>query len=81
MAPSRADAHFPTSRSAWQASQIVAFGIFSSYVEFAYLIAGVINSPLFFLVHSVAVAAGNLQVLMIQACSQKLCARCTALAQ
>ena len=48
MDPARAVADFRGERSAWQVSQIVAFGIFSSYVDFAYLIAGVINSTRFF---------------------------------
>ena len=39
---------FRCDRSAWQVSQIVAFGIFSSYLDFAYLIAGVIHAPLLF---------------------------------
>ena len=43
----RAAPHLPTLRSAWQVQQIVAFGIFSSYVEFAYLIAGVMNAAIF----------------------------------
>ena len=47
MGSSRAGALARCSQSAWQASQIVAFGIFSSYAGFAYLIAGVIHAPLF----------------------------------
>ena len=43
----RAGADFRRERSAWQVSQIVAFGIFSSYVEFAYLIAGDMNAAIF----------------------------------
>ena len=47
MGLARAAADFRGERSAWQVQQIVAFGIFASYVEFAYLIAGDMNAPIF----------------------------------
>ena len=47
MEPGRAGADFPSALFAWQVSQIVAFGVFSSYAEFAYLIAGVMNPSIF----------------------------------
>ena len=47
MGLARAAADLRGERSAWQVQQIVAFGIFSSYVEFAYLIAGDMNAPIF----------------------------------
>ena len=46
-------------RSAWQVSQIDRFGIFSSYLDFAYLIAGVIHAPLFFF-HEISAGAQTL---------------------
>ena len=47
MGLARAGTHFQRERSAWQVQQIVDFGIFSSYLEFAYLIAGVMNAAIF----------------------------------
>ena len=47
MGSSRAGALCRAGQSAWQVSQIVAFGIFSSYAGFASLIAGVMNPSIF----------------------------------